>query len=340
MLILIIIVLGIGLIVALAKYAEQKRNQAFTSFSAKYGLTYEPKVQDQNYGGLVKGKVSNRAYGVDKATQKAVQIFYLTHREHTGGLASSNSQRREVYRRTVASISLKNTNNTHIFLDSKVSENNPSDTVMLSSERRYKAEGDFGEFFNLYFPEGDQITALSIFAPDVMSLIVGYYGEYDIEIKNNTLFLYQYRQADNAEAYEKLYQAAYALAHAIDDNAPRPLTPGAGTAPARSADGSAQSAGVPLDAGKDITLPLKGSKLAQLTVLIVIIAGVTSMIFSRNSIDSITFGNVVNIAFVVFALVMTAVQIRRRKKYQQVRKMHQQALSGQPAPTPQKPSEK
>ena len=83
----------------------------------------------------------------------------------------------------------------HMLLDSK--KNNFLGGVLsslptsLESDQTMRLEGDFNDFFSLYAPKGYERDALYVFSPDVMAALIDHGNQYDIEVIDDTLFLYQ-----------------------------------------------------------------------------------------------------------------------------------------------------
>jgi hypothetical protein len=199
------------------------QDKGFVAFAARHGLTFEP-TSRTGYTGVLQGMMSYKTYGTDKSVGKNVALFFLTHTEGSG-------KNKRTYARTVAAISLKGTG-AHVFVNSKL--NDMQEQSGLDVSQRYTAEGDFGQYFDIYFPGGQQITTLSLFAPDVMRIIMANYGYYDMEIENDILYLYEYSYLRKVEQLESFYQLAIKLAQGIDDNSPRKLALSSGAASATS----------------------------------------------------------------------------------------------------------
>lgn len=188
------------------------QDKGFIAFAAQHGLTFEP-TSRTGYTGVLQGMMSYKTYGTDKSVGKNVALFFLTHTEGSG-------KNKRTYARTVAAISLKGTG-AHVFVNSKL--NDMQENNGLDVSQRYTAEGDFGQYFDIYFPGGQQITTLSLFAPDVMRIIMANYGYYDMEVENDVLYLYEYSYLRKVEQLQSFYQLAVKLAEGIDDNSPRKL---------------------------------------------------------------------------------------------------------------------
>lgn len=191
--------------------SSKKQKKTFAFFAANHKLTYSPKNTTQTYKGLLKGELSNIVSGTDVNTNRVVSVFHYIY--DTG--SSSNSR---VYNRTVLALTIKETN-VHIFINSKV--NDATEQIKLNNSQRYTAEGDFGKYFDIYNTENKQIESLSIFAPDAMNFVMKECGMYDIEIVNDTLYVYNYELLDASQELEDFYALGNRLADVIDDNVPK-----------------------------------------------------------------------------------------------------------------------
>ncbi len=189
----------------------RRTKHAFTVFANKYHFVYHPTVQPP-YTGLLLGRASNLVVGV-RSHGMPITIFHLFH------VVGSGKNRRE-YRRTVAAISIKNTH-LHAYVNAKL--NNLTEQISITKNHHYSAEGNFGKYFDMYFPGSKRVRSLSIFAPDVMSLIMADYGFNDIEIVNDVVYLYDFKFIDKANELEKFYLRAIKLADAIDNNTPHSI---------------------------------------------------------------------------------------------------------------------
>lgn len=67
-------------------------------------------------------------------------------------------------------------------------------------------EGNFDTFFTLYAPKQYERDALYVFTPDVMTAMIDYGKEYDIEIVDDDLYIYSgsHLKLDQPEFYERI----------------------------------------------------------------------------------------------------------------------------------------
>ena len=77
----------------------------------------------------------------------------------------------------------------HLFLNGKKNAINPN-TFGYKIEV-LKLEGDFHKYFDVLVPSGYHIDALQILTPDVMSTLIDFGQEYDFELIDNQLYIYQ-----------------------------------------------------------------------------------------------------------------------------------------------------
>ena len=203
----------IALFIAIVFYKislSKKQQKTFAFFAASHKLAFTPENTSQSYKGSLKGELSNTISGTDLNTNRVISMFQYI---YTTGSGSDS----RVYYRTVLALTIKETN-VHLFINSKV--NDTTEQVELKSSQRYTAESDFGKYFDIYSTENKQIESLSIFAPDAMSFVMAECGLYDIEIVNDTLYIYTYDLLDTLQELEDFYTLGNILAKVIDDNTP------------------------------------------------------------------------------------------------------------------------
>lgn len=105
----------------------------------------------------------------------------------------------------------------NVFLDSQYSRGQQF-KKLFDPKQQHDLEGDFSTYFKVYFPESYEIDSLSFITPEVMQ-IMKLAAEYDIEIINDTLFLYGplYLSADPlGDMAKKLLSIKQALEDNID----------------------------------------------------------------------------------------------------------------------------
>lgn len=114
----------------------------------------------------------------------------------------------------------------HIILDStrnNLLKRHSEYGLQLQGVQRLELEGDFINSFSLYVPEGYERDALYIFSPDIMALMVQYAADYDIEIIDDTLYLFAPGHLDITDSARlaELSTIGTALLHKLDKNVRR-----------------------------------------------------------------------------------------------------------------------
>lgn len=80
--------------------------------------------------------------------------------------------------------------------------------VAFSRDQVLSLEGDFDRHFTLYAPREYERDALYVFTPDLMALLIDQTGAFDVEIVENTLFIY-------SSGFDLLAPATYERMRAI-----------------------------------------------------------------------------------------------------------------------------
>ncbi len=200
------------LIVYFLIYLPMRTKRAYRYFASQHGFTFFGMAsRAAGYLGMLPGKSRMVVKGTE--AHREVRLFQLLHIVRTGKSSKK-------YERTVLELSIKRSK-AHVFINSRI--NDIEEQIDLDRSQRYKAEGDFGKYFDIFSGGNDHVSALALFAPDVMSLIMANYGFYDIEVVADRLYLYDYNFINNQHDLEDFYQRGLALAAEIDSNAPRKL---------------------------------------------------------------------------------------------------------------------
>jgi len=76
----------------------------------------------------------------------------------------------------------------HILLDSRTNGSLPAS---MDRNQVLSLEGDFDKYFTLYCPKGYEQDALYVFSPDLMQMFINETANYDAEIIDDQLFIYQ-----------------------------------------------------------------------------------------------------------------------------------------------------
>lgn len=78
----------------------------------------------------------------------------------------------------------------------------------FKGHQRVQLEGDFAKHFDVYIPIGEEVNALSIFAPDVMAAIMDAEETFDLEIHGDILYFYFLHTYLDEPTYRKQLLAA------------------------------------------------------------------------------------------------------------------------------------
>lgn len=108
----------------------------------------------------------------------------------------------------------------HIILDAKSNNSFRKFTnlpISYQSTQKISLEGDFDSYFTLYAPEGYNKDILYLFTPDVMAVLIDYGKDYDIEIINQTMYLYSSRplHLDSEKSIKPFVSIIYTLSKKI-----------------------------------------------------------------------------------------------------------------------------
>ncbi|AWB87755.1 hypothetical protein [Mycetocola zhujimingii] len=165
---------------------EQETRYRLDRFAAANGMTYQPRVADPKHPGMIFWVGSGR---VSTDVLRTVGSPHVEYGHHT--YAVRRGKRSTTYRWGYIAIEL-GTALPHIVLDA-AANNSILGTNLPTSfgvQQRLSLEGDFDRYFELYCPEGYERDALYLFSPDIMARFVDNAALFDIEIVDNTLFLY------------------------------------------------------------------------------------------------------------------------------------------------------
>lgn len=163
--------------------------------SFKMQLPKEPTHYPKSLVGSTfsQGQLTNGCFGALATAKNEFGLFFQ--REERG-----SGKNKSVYRRTIVKIDIPNTK-LQLILNSKVNNDHKSGGNIsgYTKKQHYRLEGEFGDFFDLYMPATTQSEALSLLAPNSMVFIMAHLADFDLEIKEDKLFLYTYRHLKTAE---------------------------------------------------------------------------------------------------------------------------------------------
>lgn len=124
--------------------------------------------------------------------------FQLYHQIEIRGSGKS----RQILERTVCAVRVPDIM-AQFIINSKLNERDiDMDNATYHGSQILQLEGNFSDFYSVYVPKGDQTQLLTLLAPDVMQYIFDNYADYDVEIKDHTLYIYAFQNlnADDALA--------------------------------------------------------------------------------------------------------------------------------------------
>ena len=86
-------------------------------------------------------------------------------------------------------------------LDAKANDTIRSNLPSIfDTSRRLSLEGNFDSYFTLYAPSGNKTDALYLFTPDVMQAFVARASDFDVEIVDDTVYMYRSKGFDLQDA--------------------------------------------------------------------------------------------------------------------------------------------
>jgi hypothetical protein len=131
---------------------------------------------------------------------------------------TTNGKTTKVHKWVVASVKLSR-NLPHIVLDSK--QNNELGISNLPEsfkrDQRVDAEPALTDYFTLYAPQGYQIDSLSFVAPDVIAVLRDDFVKFDLEIIDNTLYIYHMGELKNNQIQD-VFQKIHNLLSPLETN--------------------------------------------------------------------------------------------------------------------------
>jgi hypothetical protein len=166
--------------------ADREGRYRLQNFATANKMTYHDQVADPGHPGMIFALGGERIATNVLRTSSAPYVEFGHHQYivHAGEHATTHHWG---YVAITLDIALP-----HIVLDA-VGNNSILGSSMPTSfgpAQRLSLEGDFDRYFELYSPEGYERDALYLFSPDVMARFVDNAVMFDVEIVDNTLFLY------------------------------------------------------------------------------------------------------------------------------------------------------
>ncbi len=128
--------------------------------------------------------------GFEGTLTESKNPFVCMYHSEAGGAGKTRAN----FTRTILSISIPDTR-LQVIINSRLASDLKSggNLSQYSRGQRYLPEGDFGIFYEIYFPESTQSESLAILSPDSLLYLLKEFSAYDIEIAGNTLYIYSYK---------------------------------------------------------------------------------------------------------------------------------------------------
>lgn len=166
---------------------QKRRREALLAFGAANNLTVITNQTDPGYSGVIFGQGHNRRITdavIVPTDGPAIEIgnyLYVTGNGKNSQTHTFGYMKLRLPRRLPHMLLDATSNNASIF------SNLPS---IFAAEQRLSLEGDFDTHFKLYAPKQYERDALYVFTPDVMQLLIDQARQYDIEIVDDELYIY------------------------------------------------------------------------------------------------------------------------------------------------------
>lgn len=196
---------GIAGIIAFAFLYATKKRTKIARFAAANGATFARDQKNPGLSGLIFDEGSSR---VLRESINFTDGTVLGIHEYTTG----SGKNRTVHRWGFVSVKLPR-KLPNMVLDSEKNNffgliSNLPDT--FSKDQKLSLEGDFDKHFSLYAPQQYGTDALYIFTPDVMQAAIDHGGGYDMEVVDDTFYVYMQTGVDlsNAEIVKNLLDIA------------------------------------------------------------------------------------------------------------------------------------
>lgn len=168
---------------------EKERQAWLQAYATEHHYTFYPGATAMRVGGsYANGVISNPITG---KLQLSGNTFWLYDQEETRG----SGKNRQLFYRSVLLVETPDLLSQFI-INSKL--NNDQQTggnlEAYKSSQKLQLEGNFSQYFDVLTPANDQTDLLTLLAPDVMQYIFDNFAAYDIELKDNALYIYSYEK--------------------------------------------------------------------------------------------------------------------------------------------------
>lgn len=170
--------------------AKELRRFRLREFAARNKLRYSSDLRDPKLNGMIFSIGNGRI--LDEWLRDEAGRFAVGNYQYSTG----SGKNRQTFNWGYLAIPLKR-NLPHMVLDAK--SNNISLLfgmqltnlpVSFARDQTLALEGDFNNYFTLYAPKEYERDALYVFAPDLMALLVDNSARYDVELVDDTLYVY------------------------------------------------------------------------------------------------------------------------------------------------------
>ncbi len=186
---------GVAGVVALVYLDVTQRRTRMARFAAQNGATFVKDQENPSLPGLIFDE------GNDRVLRESITFSdgtVLGAHEFTTGSGKNRTVNRWGFVSVKLSRKLPN-----MVLDSEKNNffgviSNLPDT--FAKDQKLSLEGDFDKYFSLYAPRQYETDALYIFTPDVMQAAIDHGGGYDMEVVDDTFYVYIQIGADLSKA--------------------------------------------------------------------------------------------------------------------------------------------
>lgn len=170
------------------------RNTKISKFAGRNGFDYSPHMTPlTSYNGMIFDDGDGRKFYDVLEFNRGNQKVEIGNYEYTTGSGKSRTTHHYGYMRLRLPRRVP-----HMVLDSKANNTQIFGVTMTTglsdsfdTKQTLSLEGDFDTHFTLYCPKEYERDALYIFTPDLMALMIDESAAYDVEIVDDSLYVYQ-----------------------------------------------------------------------------------------------------------------------------------------------------
>ena len=186
--VIIFIAVFVAIFYGVLKYTKSVllSNAKIYRFAKANGLVLNLPSAGSVHNGVIFSIGQNRKTGV-QLNQVSGNQFEIANYSYVVESGSGNDRRSTTYNYGYIVVKLKR-KLPHILLDSRTNGYLPA---TMDRHQILSLEGDFDKYFTLYCPKGYEQDALYIFSPDLMQVFINETANYDAEIIDDQLFIYQ-----------------------------------------------------------------------------------------------------------------------------------------------------